>query len=330
MHISIKSSFVILGGAAILRITNRTPRVLFWHGVDYVKNAEVEAESCSVQAFVQQINYLKINYEIISIDEFYNRYSANSFTGREIVLTFDDGYKNNLTVVAPFLKSFSIPFTVFISTNNVSSGALFPTSIVRLLVFGSQLARIEASSIGLSTELKTQEQKINAAKKLTQIIKSATNAQVLRISEELLSNVTGTKLQELVATYNSIRPMNWGEVRKLRNYGCTIGSHCLDHFCCHDNQDENEISTQISASKQMIEKELGIPCHYFAYPNGDYTDYSNNCVKDSVYRLGFSTEKNKILPMFVNSFSIPRIGVPQEINTFKIFINLYPKRSGKE
>jgi len=118
--------------------------------------------------------------------------------------------------------------------------------------------------------------------------------------------------------------MNWEEVKKLREYGCTIGSHCLDHFCCHDNQDEHEVLRQISESKQVIENKLEMPCHYFAYPNGDYTDYSNKCIQKSGYRLGFSTRRNRILPMGGDSFFISRIHAPHEINTFKIFINLHP------
>lgn len=325
MNKRIKKAFVNLGGAEILRIANRTPRVLFWHGVDNIKDVFVEAESCNIHTFVQQINYLKKKFEIISIDDFYNRYTAKRFNGKEIVLTFDDGYKNNLTVAAPYLKSLSIPFTVFISTNNVSTGALFPTSIARLIVLGSQLNRIDIPSIGLNTELKNQAQRNNVANNIIQIMKSASNAKVRQVSEELLSNVTSTKLQELVSTYSSITPMNWDEVRKLRHYDCTIGSHCLDHFCCHKNQDENEVLRQITASKKMIESELEAPCHYFAYPNGDYTDYSNNCVKESGYRLGFSTKKNRIEPLNGYSCSIPRIWSVHEINTFKIFINLYPK-----
>jgi len=186
MKKSLKNTFVFLGGETILRITNRTPRILFWHGVDYIKNSTVEQESLSFHTFVQQINYLKKNYEIISIDEFYSRYSTKSFNGKEIVLTFDDGYKNNLTVVAPLLKSLSLPFTVFISTNNVSSVALFPSSIVRLLVFGSQLKKIEASSIGLNTELITPEQRNDIAKKLNQIMTSVTNAQVIQLVKNCL------------------------------------------------------------------------------------------------------------------------------------------------
>jgi len=324
MRKSIKDAFVVLGGDRILRVTNRTPRVLFWHGVDNIKDAVVEAETCNSNTFINQIKYLKRNYEIVSIDEFYNRYVTNSFTGKEIVLTFDDGYKNNLTVVAPFLKSLYIPFTVFISTNHISSGALFPTSIVRLLIFGSQLTRIEIPLIGIKAELKTHEQKKSVADKLEQIIKSAPNTQAIRINEELLLNVTSTKLQELVSYYSSLTPMNWDEVRDLRKYNCTIGSHCLDHICCHENQDESEILKQILESKQVIESELEMPCHYFAYPNGDYTDYSNKCIKESGYRLAFSARKDRILETGGDSFCMPRIHVPHEINTFKIFINLHP------
>lgn len=102
-----KNIFLSLKGDAILRSINRTPRILFWHGVDYITDQKVEAESFDVQSFKKQIEYLNKYYEIISIEEFYYRYKHNKFTNKEIVLTFDDGYLNNLNVVYPILTTFA-------------------------------------------------------------------------------------------------------------------------------------------------------------------------------------------------------------------------------
>jgi peptidoglycan/xylan/chitin deacetylase (PgdA/CDA1 family) len=40
-----------------------------------------------------------------------------------IVITFDDGYRDNLTIAAPLLQLRQIPFTVFVTTNHVRQGA---------------------------------------------------------------------------------------------------------------------------------------------------------------------------------------------------------------
>ena len=75
-------------------------------------------------------------------------------------------------------------------------------------------------------------------------------------------------------------------------------------------------------SKSIIEKKLGKKCDYFAYPNGDYTSFSDSCVKEANYKLGFSTKKDNILNSQLKDQSLPRISVPYNFDTFKIIISL--------
>ena len=56
-------------------------------------------------------------------------------TGLRVAVTFDDGYRDNLTVAAPILSALRIPFAVFISTDHVKSraaGFLEPEDVVEL------------------------------------------------------------------------------------------------------------------------------------------------------------------------------------------------------
>ena len=51
---------------------------------------------------------------------------------QKIALTFDDGYRDNLTVAAPILAELGIPFTIFICTGAVAelkSGFLTPEDV---------------------------------------------------------------------------------------------------------------------------------------------------------------------------------------------------------
>jgi len=89
-------------------------RVLAYHAV----GSEVADDiyglfSIEFELFKNHIEILK-NYgvDLISIEE-KNRNPSNL----SISLTFDDGYKDNLLVVAPFLATCSIPFSVFVSTS---------------------------------------------------------------------------------------------------------------------------------------------------------------------------------------------------------------------
>ncbi len=319
--------FLFLKGDAILRRRNQTPRILFWHGVDQIVDQKVEAESFDVFTFKRQIAYLNKYYEIISLDDFYNRYQNKEFTNREIVLTFDDGYLNNLNVVYPILNELNLPFTVFVSTEHIETGELFPTSIARLIIYGAVLKKINVPYLKIDNEdISDIENRNIIYSKVINTLKTKPLEEVRKIVSELKTNLADQDYITLVEKFKSVKPMNWEEVKKLHSLGVTIGSHCKHHICCHSNQQKKEVKAQIKVSKKIIEQKLQTECKYFAYPNGDYTEASNGFVKTSGYKMGFSTEKNIKIENVHNTSIIPRIGVPLNINTFKIFINLYPKK----
>lgn len=67
-------------------------------------------------------NYLKVfaswNYQMISMDDLIQkRYDPNR---NFVVLTFDDGYKDNLTVAMPILKKYGAHATIFVNPDYVS------------------------------------------------------------------------------------------------------------------------------------------------------------------------------------------------------------------
>lgn len=323
---TLKKAFLFFGGDIYLRNRNRTPRILFWHGVDENLTYPVEAESIEIKDFIEQIDYLEKHFEIISIGDFYLRYNKDKLNGHEVVLTFDDGYRNNLTVLAPELKKRNLPFTVYISTSNISEGKLFPTSISRLMVYGSSLKSLSIPSINLTLSIDNEEEKENSYKIINKHIKESNLKEVETICDELIQNLNTNEWNDLVNRYKSVTPMTWEEVKALKKYNCTIGSHCIDHICCHENQDNNVIEHQISESKRIIERELGVSCDYFAYPNGDYTPFSNKCVSEAGYLMGVSTKKVRLNKKEDQIEAMPRVSVPFNVDTFRILINLYPNK----
>lgn len=316
---------VLLNVDKLLRKVNRTPRVLFWHGIDSKVQNDVETEIIDVEVFEKQIKYLNKYYEVISIEEFEKRFLTNSFTNNEVVLTFDDGYANNLYLVEPILSRYNLPFTVFISTEHISTGDLFPTSVNRIVTKGAELKDISIPSQNLNFVLDNKENINYATNYISRLLKTLPLKDVREITNDLINNVSKDKWLELQEKYNSVRPMNWDEVRELSSRkNVTIGSHCMWHICCHSNHDNEDVEEQIKDSKKIIEENINLKCNYFAYPNGDFTDFSNTVVVNN-YRLGFSTQNRKVEENN-NIAIIPRIAVSSNINRFKILINLFPTK----
>lgn len=313
----------ISGLPNLFRALNRQPRVLFWHGVDIDPCPQVEPESIRFQDFQRQIEHLIRHFEIISMDDFLIRYQENKFSGREVVLTFDDGYRNNLEILAPYMRSKNLPYTVFVSTNHIQTGDLYPTSLLRLAVFGNVLHSLKCESLGITFELSSLEAKIKAHKTLSSFIKRRPLQEVNQVIAEIKSQISSDAWQDLLDKFGSVLPMNWKELSLLAESGATIGSHCMDHICCHDNQDNAEMFRQITLSKNILEKELGAECKYFAYPNGDFTIEANEAVLAAGYELGFSTKKAKISGQ--PRTSIPRVSVPYNYDSFVLTLSLFPR-----
>jgi len=314
--------FLFFKGDVILRSINRTPRVLFYHGIDNIKYPDVEAENIDISVFEKHIKYLIKHYDIISIDEFNRRFREDKFTNREIVLTFDDGYANNLYVVDPILSKYNLPFTVFASTEHIDTGHFFPTSINRIIVHGAGVDEVRIPSQDLILPLKTKEERDYAANTISNLLKTLTLEDMKTITQELIDNVSEKEWKRLEEKHKSQRPMTWDELIELsKKPNVTIGSHCKWHICCHSNQEKEVVRREIEESKKDLETKLGVECKYFAYPNGDFTEYSNMIVKEN-YSMGFSIKGKERVSRNNNIALIPRIGVPAKLDIFKIIINL--------
>lgn len=72
-----------------------------------------------VKLFDSQLKYLQKNYNVISLQEYLEaRRSNRPLPPYSVVLTFDDGKRNFLTVISPYLLKHNLPATTFVVVNN--------------------------------------------------------------------------------------------------------------------------------------------------------------------------------------------------------------------
>ena len=90
-------------------------RVFMYHSVGR-KETQKDIYSLTKEKFQEQMLYLKNNFG----ENIYNlREVFVNPIGRKFVITFDDGYKDNLLVVAPIMAELNLPYTVFITTDYI-------------------------------------------------------------------------------------------------------------------------------------------------------------------------------------------------------------------
>ena len=73
----------------------------------------------SLDNFNKQMEYIKNKgYEVISLDSLVESIKSNKRLKRnKVVITFDDGYKNNFTYASPVLMKMGFPATIFLITD---------------------------------------------------------------------------------------------------------------------------------------------------------------------------------------------------------------------
>lgn len=73
------------------------------------------------ESFLEQMEYLKNNkFTTLTMDELRDFLINNKqIPEKSVVLTFDDGYEDNYTIVYPILKQYGFKATIFVETSNV-------------------------------------------------------------------------------------------------------------------------------------------------------------------------------------------------------------------
>ena len=298
-------------------------KVLFYHGVEFnIKNENIQTLHMRFDLFEKQILYLKNNFEIISLDDL-NSCIINGHKIKKdfIILTFDDGYKNNLDVVYPFLKSQNIPFSVFVSTNHISTGDLFPIAVIRIAFFNGTIKNIYIPVLNKSYDLSTLENAKKAAKEANNLVKYSSYDLSNKIINQIIDSFSKDLWKELIHKYDSEMPMSWKEVDELYKGGVIIGAHSHDHYLLGNFQTKNFISDQYSQSYQLIKNRYG-SCKYMCYPNGQFNDISKESYELSkkYYELAFITHPGE-LTSSNDRIVLPRIFAPEKFEQFKNRIN---------
>jgi peptidoglycan/xylan/chitin deacetylase (PgdA/CDA1 family) len=115
-----------LGLTEFARFWNRTnTMVLCYHGITERPDpdpSDRSAVSVNRALFLTQLAYIKHHYRVISLREYLAaRQNRQELPRHSVILTFDDGLRNFLTVVAPILNDSGLPATLFLVTGRVDS-----------------------------------------------------------------------------------------------------------------------------------------------------------------------------------------------------------------
>ena len=275
------------------------------------------------------MQFLRRAWKPISLRELSVGMRERKVPRRGVLVTFDDGYADNLHNAKPILERYEIPAVVFVAGGYVGSEReywwdelenllLLPGALPEHLQlhlngvdiswrlgetarFYSEQNYRDHAGWNISKDAPTERHALYW--KLYKIIRPLPAPHQRRVLEELRVWSNGKS-----AARESHRPMAPKELRTLRDGNLIeIGAHTISHPVLSslplDVQRE-----EIGGSRKFLEEIVGRPISSFAYPYGGDADYTHEtvaAVREAGFESAFSTSSG-VVQKDSESFRLPR------------------------
>jgi peptidoglycan/xylan/chitin deacetylase (PgdA/CDA1 family) len=273
--------------------------------------------SATPSDFEEQVRWLKKNYQIVSLDDAIAFIEGRaSFRKTGILLTFDDGYKDNYDYAFPILHRQKVQGTFFICTSYIGSTRLPWWDRIAYMLKSSKNSKLVLSypaplrfDLGGNT--------LQVLNHLLSIYKSEHNLDKDRFLREI-AQATGTwndRLEERIF-------IDWPELKEMSENGMAIGSHTHSHPLLSHLSRERQLE-EVTVSKRILEQELGIDIQSLAYPVGSPNSFDANTeavLRMAGYRIAFSFHGGKNIAGDTSPYNVRRhhIGVGDGEPLFRV------------
>ncbi|MGE3532901.1 MAG: polysaccharide deacetylase family protein [Steroidobacteraceae bacterium] len=291
------------------RLSSAAPTILMYHSIcdDEMGQWIAPGNRMSIRRFEQQMRFLAQERNVVSLDKLLDLLDNNrSPPAGTVIITFDDGYLDNLHAAAPVLSAYGLPAVLYLATGYVERGenqwadvlysAFIRRSQDQLVVDGTGTYRLNSSSV------------INTA--------------YAEISKRLLTSSYTERTHVLQQVVTQLRPsacpprltMNWDEARQLRSKypGFQLGIHTADHL------DLSAIPTtaaveEIMRSMADFSHQMSEQPRHFSFPYSRETAAIRKCLPELGLTSAMATSEGMPHPD-IDPFNLGRLISPSSMS----------------
>ncbi|MCB0320109.1 MAG: polysaccharide deacetylase family protein [Bdellovibrionales bacterium] len=258
--------------------------------------------SVNAERFREQMRYISQHCIPVPISDLDAVLAGEKSSKKPLVaVTFDDGYKDNLTLALPIAEEFQVPISIFVTTGFVSRTVgpwwLLLEDVVRnskSVTFGGEVF-----------DCKSVTEKQQTFLSLDRAFRHATGEEQQRYLREIGAEPTESYLESLY--------LDWSEVKRLAEHSLvTIGAHTVTHPLL-SQESRRIVRDEMLHSREVLEENLLHPIKYFAYPFGDRLACGNREIEvasELNFAIAFTTRSGHIFPDHVrHAMALPRITV---------------------
>jgi peptidoglycan/xylan/chitin deacetylase (PgdA/CDA1 family) len=300
--------------------------ILMYHRVldDPESNSILTQPGMSVAAntFDRQLAWLKKRFRVVSLKQLSESLETKQrLANRHVVITFDDGWRDNYTNAFCLLRKHHLPAIVFLTAEYVGTNRAFWFLMVKWLLLRGNVAPdtlVEIISDGAGADpsaatvifqlRQLTDQAAMDPDRVIEILKMLEGAALDKVVQAMLdkSNLSQN-------FWEKEKPMlSWEEVREMNMGGIEFGSHGCSHRIL-TLLPEGEIRNELEHSRAVIEEKLGRSVYSFSYPNGNYDEEVKMQVQRAGYTCAVTTSDKKQARNPVDRFALRRVAVHEGV-----------------
>jgi peptidoglycan/xylan/chitin deacetylase (PgdA/CDA1 family) len=284
--------------------------VLNYHRVGKAEETPFDPRvfSATAEEFDEQLKFLRRHCRVISLEEAVGFAEGRGPDGPGgVLITFDDGYRDNYDVAFPLLRAHGLQATFFLSTGLVGGTDLPWWDQIAGIVKRAKRRRFRVrypSPAEFDLDRTPLEDLLRRLARLYTLPETPDAERFLR---------------ELEGACDSPRPgraeircfLNWEEARQMLAGGMAIGSHAHSHRLLSRLSPQEQYD-ELATSRRLLADKLGIAADVLAYPEGSRASFSAEtraAAARAGYRAAFSFYEGVNSPGRTDPYDIRRCGV---------------------
>ncbi|MBR1155812.1 polysaccharide deacetylase family protein [Bradyrhizobium sp. JYMT SZCCT0428] len=266
------------------------------------------ATGTSVSLFEHSLRWLRREgWEIVSLEECLDRVSRDDRSRRYAVLTFDDAYRDNVSVALPILERHNAPFMMYVPT-----GA--PTRTLESWWLGLReliRSRDDVTVDAMETRFHCPDvqAKVSALARATQWVHEDYHRAAMLAP-------TFRKAGISLSALNDAYFLDEREIQALSHHPlASIGGHTTSHPALK-NLDSASARAEMADNRNYLQNLTQRPVRHFAYPYGNPKasgPREEQLCSAVGFLTGVTTRPGPLDNLPLNYFALPRVFVDSEV-----------------
>jgi len=303
------------------RLSGKRLSILTFHRVTSDEGCEgcgLPTINISQSNFQRLIDFVGKYFRVVSVEDILDRqnFYAQKWTHCAL-LTFDDGYEEVFSRAIPLLAERGFPSVLFIPTAAIDKGygfwwdLLYTKLTDSTLILSKQIdkafssnAAIQKLGVALSTSDKERKIAVLSFIDELQLINPELRDRTLSCLFELL----GLELEKDVSLQPKL--LTWEKVKRCREQKMTVGAHTVNHEFL-TSISANDALSEITESKDILERRLNGSVLTFSYPGGRYDEGTLRIMKKSSYHCAFTSDEG-LNSVKTDIFQLKRINISDD------------------